>query len=970
MAQQSSFLKQVAQAFYNNGKHNLRDYCFIFPNRRSSIFFEKELIACSDKEPFILPSITTISDFVCGITTIVECGRIEQLLDLYDEYCKLAGNNAEPFDEFSHWGEIILSDFNDIDLYLVDAEKIFTNIKEYKEIDTDYLTDEQKSALREYFGDAYPLNENDMSGFWKHTNAYNDSSKKDYFRLWEILGNLYKQFNSRLEAKGLAYSGHIYRKAVDILKSIKAEQLPFSQYVFVGFNVLSTSELQIFSILQNKGVADFYWDLNSPALRDRKNKASKFVSLNMSKFKPKLNIDEPVINSFPHIKVKAIPSNVGQVKYAAHIVETLISEGKVDNPNDLLDTAIVLPDENLFIPLSGSLSKEQIGDVNITMGFPIKKSLISNLLSSISKTHRQSRKIKGEYCYYIEDIKSLLAHPYLKLLTGNEINDLTNKLNKERLFFIPFSVLKETCPSLVELFLPITEMSVKELIKYTNNVLNFISSKVLTSLTDKNRGSIELTCLNKYIEQFRILADIIINYDIKLNDSTFFYLIDRFISGAIVSLQGEPLKGLQVMGVLETRCLDFKNIIILSMNEKVFPRKHFSRSFIPYTIRKGFSMATIEHQECMYAYYFYRMISRANNVFLLYDARSTALGSGDPSRYIQQLCKIYSESGAEIEHVPFEIRGIKELDIEVPKTERIMDSLNRYRTEGSGKFLSASSINSYLECPLKFYFGKVEGLYIQDEISEFMNHSTFGTIIHEIMLNIYSPYKNKLVTQEYINTYLKNEAHCLDRIIKCTVNKVFNGKGDDCYEELDGVGYMVEDVIKHFVIEILKFDAKQEFTYIQGEKEESGFWKELGINFRQFIDRVDMVKEHNGLDSYIRIIDYKTGKDDTTALTFNNAMKDSAKKAIIQIFLYCNYYNYLNNSNQKIKPLIYTVQDMSKAEIRINRNPVEDFNDFNEEFMELMKSKIEEMFDKNIPFKQTTNEDNCKYCKYKDFCRK
>ena len=216
----------------------------------------------------------------------------------------------------------------------------------------------------------------------------------------------------------------------------------------------------------------------------------------------------------------------------------------------------------------------------------------------------------------------------------------------------------------------------------------------------------------------------------------------------------------------------------------------------------------------------------------------------------------------------------------------------------------------------------------------------------------------------------KGKRHCLDRIIKCTVNKVFNGKGDDCYEELDGVGYMVEDVIKHFVIEILKFDAKQEFTYIQGEKEESGFWKELGINFRQFIDRVDMVKEHNGLDSYIRIIDYKTGKDDTTALTFNNAMKDSAKKAIIQIFLYCNYYNYLNNSNQKIKPLIYTVQDMSKAEIRINRNPVEDFNDFNEEFMELMKSKIEEMFDKNIPFKQTTNEDNCKYCKYKDFCRK
>lgn len=974
MAQYRSFLNCVASTFYKQGIHNLRDYCFIFPNRRSCVFFEKELISCSS-QPFILPRITTISDILCDITHIVEGGRIELMLDLYEEYCAIAGEKAESFDEFSYWGDIILSDFNDADLYLADIEKLFTNLKEYKEIGTDYLSEEQKNVLREYFGDSYPLNEPSVDKFWKHSNAYKENSTNEYFYLWEMLGMLYKRFNNKLDQKGISYSGHIYRKAVDVLKSISESELNYKQYIFVGFNVLSCSEFQIFDTLFKKGIADFYWDINSPALRDENNKGSKFVRKNIIHFKSKYELDEDKINNFPHIEVKAIPSNVGQVKYATYLVEKLKNEGKVNNSSDLLDTAIVLPDENLFIPLSGSISKERIGDVNITMGFPLKKSLIATLVSSISRTHRQSRKIKNEYCFYIEDIKSLLSHPYLKLITSDEIRTLTNRLQKERMYFIPFSVMRETCPSLVELFIPITELSVKELINYTNNILNFISSKVITALNSKNNGSIELTCVHQYLEQFQQLAGIIKNYDIKLNENTFFYLIDRFIAGSIVSLQGEPLKGLQIMGVLETRCLDFRNLIVLSMNEKVFPRKHFSRSFIPYTIRKGFGMATIEHQESMYAYYFYRMISRAENVFLLYDARTTGLGSGDPSRYIQQLCKVYSESNTDIQHVSFKIASSIEPIINVPKTKRIMDKLNMYRTEGSEKYLSASSINSYIGCPLKFYFERIEGLYIQDEISEFMSNSTFGTIIHEIMLSIYSPLKGKLITKEYIDSFINNTSHRLDNTIIKIVNREFYNKGENCLDELDGQGYMIEDVIKHFVLEILKYDRKQEFTYIQGEEsgenEEKGFWKDLGINFKQFIDRVDSVKECDS--SYTRIIDYKTGNDSTSLTNFTTAMKSNAsssKKAIIQIFLYCNFYNYLRNSDERIKPMIYTVKDMSQAELQYNRKIINDYHDCNGDFMENMKLKINEMFDENIPFTQTTNESHCKYCKFKDFCRR
>ena len=975
MAKNRSFLHCVANTFYNQCLTDLKDYCFIFPNRRSGVFFEKELIECS-QESFILPHITTISDFLSDISGLVECNRIESLLDLYEEYCSITGDKAESFDEFSYWGNIILSDFNDLDLYLVNDDRLFANLKEYKEIGTDYLTDEQKKVLNEYFGESYSLSNSGIDTFWKHTNNKSEQSS-EYFYIWEMLGVLYKRFNERLRKKGITYSGQIYRKSVEILKNKPLTDFQHKQYVFVGFNVLSTSEYHIFSILKDKGIADFYWDLNSPALRDHNNKASHFINRNILNFKSKYDIEEERIESFPHIETKAIPSNVGQVKYAASIIDKLKSENKVDNPNNLLDTAIVLPDENLFIPLSGSLNKEKLGPINITMGFPLKHSLIASLLTAISKTHRQSRKIKGEYCYYIEDIKSIFSHPYIKLITGNEIVDLQKRLQKERLFFIPFNILKETCPSLVELFLPITEISIIELIKYTENILNFISGKIVTELDKSHNNSIELTCVQKYIEQFYKFVDIISNYNIKLNENTFFFLIDRFISSATVSLQGEPLEGLQIMGVLETRCLDFKNIIIPSMNERVFPRKHFSRSFIPYTIRKSFGMATIEHQECMYAYYFYRMISRAENVYLLYDARTTGLGSGDASRYIQQLCKVYSESNTQIEHISFDISSSKDLNIAVPKTDRIMEKLNVYRTKDSGKYLSASSINSYILCPLKFYFEKVEGLYIDDEITEFMSNSTFGTIIHEIMLNIYNPLKNKLVTKDYIESYLHNKNYCLDKLITRIVNREFYGKGDNCFDALDGEGYMIEDVIKHYIIEILKYDSKQEFTYLQGEEsgddEEKGYWEDLDINFKQFIDRVDSIETGSDSSPLLRIIDYKTGGDKTSVSNFTSAMDNSKGKifkAIIQIFLYCNFYNYIRKSDTPIKPLIYTVKDMSQAEIKINRKGVNDYHEYNDNFMEQMRLKINEMFDKDTPFTQTKNDNNCTYCKFKDFCRK
>ena len=965
------FLRLVAKAFIENCASQLHDYCFIFPNRRSGTFFTNELANAAGRTPVIFPEITSISQFVADLSSGVEVSRIEALLLLYQEYRTINGNPDESFDKFSCWGDTILNDFNDADKYLVDPRNLFQNIKDLKEIQSNYLNEEQLEAIKEYFGETPAHRYANSDTLWKNSNG-----TQKFSSLWDILYDLYTHFNASLEKLGLTYSGKMYKDAVAAIRNMAVEDFKYRKYIFVGFNVLSTSEYYIFKLLGQKGIADYYWDYNSPTFDNPQNKATKFVGRNIKLFKSKLDLNEKKITTYPHIRAIGIPSNIGQAKYTNTIISQLEKDNLL-NPNNAVNTAIVLPEEFLLIPLLDSLDIKY-SNVNITMGYPLRYTGIASLVSNIAKMHKNARKENDEFCYFHENIREVLAHPLLKLIAADDTATLISHITQYNLFYVEASIINNLAPSLNYIFDPVVRTNdTAALFKYLKRIISFVENSIIGNKLVPD-DSVEMGFISAYLDQLNILASVILKYEIPMNDDTFFYLVNRVISAASIAFEGEPLNGLQIMGILETRCLDFENIIVLSMNERIFPRKHFSRSFIPHILRKANGMATVEFQECMYAYYFYRLISRAKNVTLLFDSRTQSISSGEPSRFVYQLQKLFPQSHTSIKHISFNIYAPKATKIEIHKNDRIMQVLNSYRTDGSGKYLSASAINHFINCPLAFYFEKIEKLNAPDEMMEFMDYSTLGTIVHSVMQNIYRLYGTNTRDGIYVDTNIINKTiadkKAIHSLIHSTINKIYLHQ-ENCDMPLTGETSIIGTGIYLLVNKLLDHEkAIPNFTILQTEKEELLHWhltEDLYVNIKQYIDRVDRV-ECNG-EQYIRIIDYKTGSDKTSTSSVANmfnAKSQTRAKAMLQLMLYCNVYSQLHNPTIPIRPIIYTIRNINESGFKISKTDVKDYTCVNNEYMQSLTSVISDIFNPDIPFTQTKNENNCQYCKFVDFCRK
>lgn len=963
------FLHNVANTYYKTYGQKISRYTFVFPNRRAGIFFQHYLSEIA-KQPIFSPQVLTVTDLFEKLCPLQKADRIEMLFMLYDIYKKVSAS-SESFDEFLYWGDMLLNDFDDVDKYMVDAKQLFRNIYDLKEIDAgfSYLSPEQVEAIRRFWSNFLPIGENEK--------------KKDFLEMWEVLYELYNTLRIQLKAKGLAYEGMIFREVTE--KALNKEDLdiPFEKIVFVGLNGHSISEEKFLLYLQKKGLADFYWDYSSPLVRDKENKASFFIDKNKVQFPSQLSLspEEPTLD-LPVVESIGIPSAVGQAKHVHSIIESLLQEQKITSKDKAMNTAVILPDENLLLPVLYSIPKE-IDKINVTMGYNLSNSSISGLMEHIFDLQRNIRTQHGESGFYHRPVLAILNHRYITTLVGDKAKEIRKEILRYNRIIVNTEMLAQH--TLLDIiFTPVTDW--KNIPDYLKKILAQLKISLSTQQFNDNDDAdinirstdIEGEFIVEYYKTINKMEEALKDNKAvpEMSIETYLKLLKKLITGISVPFSGEPLSGLQVMGVLETRALDFDNLIILSMNEGIFPLKKAASSFIPYNLRQGFELPTYEHQDSIYAYHFYRMINRAKHIYLLHDTRTEGLQSGEVSRYFSQLRHLYSDRFDIREKLAvYKVSSSDSLAISVKKTPEIIAKLDTF-TSGKGSSLSASAINTYLNCPLQFYFAIVEKMAEEDEIAETIEASTFGTIFHSVMEWLYKPFAGKMVTADLLHKIAKDEKLLTETIERSFAENYFNTPNK--IKRLTGQNYLTGEVLRKYIKQVLATDAKQTpFIYIQSEKKivrDYPLPSGKSVSLKSFIDRVDEVKGKT------RIIDYKTGKGvlrfKAMEDLFDKEMKDRPK-AVMQVFMYALLYD-IDNPGKMIEPGIYYLRNLFDPKFeagviyRPERTdiPVNDFAMYKEEFKELFDNCIENIFDPNIPFDQTPTGEACKWCAFTNICKK
>ena len=982
----TSFLRQVAQYFQD--KPAIHDYCFVMPNHRSCKFFERELDLAS-KGVYLMPEVVTITDFLSSLTDSVPVRPVEALFLLYQCYTRIPGNENYKFDKFIYWGNVVLNDFNDVDMYLVDPEMLFKNVKEHREIQSNYLDGDLQKIVSHFLNLSIEGVAADNEDFWRNydgDNADEDGVKAKYLKLWQSLYQLYTDYHRELQSRNLCSMGRMYRNAVDAVK--EREFKSNEKYVFVGFNMLTTCEMAIFKRLKQRGNALFFWDLASAAFVNDEgiNNGSKFVKFFRQEFPEPFDFTIETLNEFPEIEVVGVPSNVGQAKYCYQLLNQLTTNKIIDSSN-AINTALILPDDGLLVPLLNSLPPT-IKKKNVTMGYPLSTSDIASLMRVVAKMHSQARRnADGEWAFYRGDVKIVLSHPIIKNYFGSEALELRRIIAEMGMFAVPQSTFASTNLSLLFSTIDHTDdaNSVNKLLKqYIDFCLNVSKAMNAPKVeaeeeADEPAMTLQEAFLNQYIEVLNQLIDALSRYQVPPCESSVFYLIDRLATAFSIPFEGEPLQGLQIMGMLETRCLDFENIIILSANEGMMPGKTRRNSFISDFMRRNYAMSTTADQEMMWNYNFYRLIGRAKRLIMVYDTSDQAMGSGEVTRYASQLEMVY---GCKVKRRMFSLSNTTSdpINIMMPKHDHAIEQLNTYRSGMGSRSLSASSIKEYINCELMFYFNKIERLRAGDDDADFMDAGTFGSIVHDTLQHLYYPNiggkqrtGDHRVTCGDIKRFIKDK---LDGVVETLVNETYLRNSSS--SKLIGEASIVSVAIKKYVMAALGYDIallndnnSNAFTIVECECQHNISLNYGGVdfNFTYIADRIDRLP-----DGTLRIVDYKTGKDDTSFTTvddlFTVTTKDKNLRGILQLMLYCNAYAIEKKTDAPIMPVIYKLRNMSETGVIYNGSQLKDYHAINNEFKAKMDEKIGTLFNTDAPFRQSSQNDSCRFCKYIDFCRR
>jgi len=961
------FLYQVATLFYQQYGAEIHRLAFVFPNRRAGLFFQKYLSEISEK-PLFSPSILTINDLFMQLSGKHPADKIQMLFRLYELYKQRSGS-SESFDEFIYWGEMLLNDFDDIDKYMVDARMLFRNVSDLKSLDDDfnYLSPEQVQAIRSFWSSFYPKG---------------DSPNQQHFlELWEILYDLYAGLRTSLAKDGCGYDGMIFREVVEQLEKEPMSDFPFDRVVFVGLNALSVSEERLLLALQKKGVADFYWDYVGPWVTDPDNKASFFLGRNLRLFPSRMQL--PATGPVQaEIRVMGVPSAIGQAKQVYPILQALADEQQLTDES-ALRTAIVLPDEHLLVPVLNAIP-EAIQHINVTMGYPLAGTPVAALMEYILTLQKNIRYIDRVPVFYFRDVLPILNHQYVMAAAPEEVSQLVKDMTAGNRIYVHAADLNRH-ELLSILFTPV--QNTEELSDYLIHVLEALNAclrnnrpnpddEEMIPNSTQTTADIEQEFIFHYFATVNRMKEVMREAKIEMRLDTYFRLLKRMTDLITIPFEGEPLSGLQVMGVLETRALDFDRLIILSMNEGIFPLKKAANSFIPYNLRRGFGLPTYEHQDSVWAYHFYRLIRRAKQVTLLYDTRTTGLQTGEVSRFVHQLRYHYQYPLID-ELVVYDVASSAVPPISVQKTAEVEKLLSDFLS-GGPRALSASAINTYLDCPLKFYFSVLEQIQEEDEIAETVERDVFGSILHKVMEDLYAPFKGKLVTADLLKLLRKDQPLLTRTIARAFAELFFKSP---VVRSLEGENFLTGEMIRKYAEKILEQDVRfTPFHYIESEKKVRAtitLSDRRVVQLKGFIDRVD------SLDRVLRIVDYKTGSGkldfESVEGLFDKEAKDRPK-AVMQVFLYAWMYQQLPEyTGMPIQPAIYYLRTLFQRSFnpvveqkkgRGKADKVNSFQEFVADFEGKLRQCLDEIFNLDIPFTQTETGKACAYCSFRGLCGK
>lgn len=990
------FLKLVADDLYQKLGGNFQDTCIIFPNKRASLFFNEYLWSNSEGKTMWTPEYTSISELFAGLSEHTVGDSIYLVVKLWEVY-KEKMKPTKTLDQLYSLMETMLSDFQDIDNNMVEPAKLFLNIADLKEMtDFSFLEQEQREAIEQFFGKFF-----EQKSKLSSPDTQLSPLKSQFKTLWNHLTEIYETYQKELltsEEEPMVYEGMLKRKVIESLQDEEKqkridERLAAKTYVMVGFNVLNKTELELFRYLKQHRDTKFYWDYDISYLSKggtssitTKYEAGQFIVENIrllgNEFEGKDLFDN--MKQPKEITFIQSPTENAQTRYIDAWVK-----GHVKKDEPLRESAVILCNENLLQPVLHSIG--EVDAINVTMGYPLTETPIYSLVAALMELQLRGRTASGAWRY--KYVAAVLKHSFVQKLVGKACHEKLHELSSNNVIFPGeerfadneimrriFSPSKKLTSYLADIISMIGH-SYQDAFDSNDFTLQIYKESIFTAYTIVNR-------IHTLLEEYVSLA---------VSDEMLSRLIRQLMSQSTIPFHGEPAIGLQVMGLLETRNLDFRNVIMLSVNEGQIPKGDKRSSLIPYTLRAAYGMTTIEREVSLYAYYYYRLLQRAEHITLLYNSNTEGGNKGEMSRFMLQTLAEKDElfgEGQEIALRAFtansETKAVEAISIK--KDATVMKQLHeRFNTE---RILSPSAINTYMKCPLKFYLNYVAGLRPEDEVSDDVDNAMFGTIFHDAMHHLYQPYEGKPFPNEELKRLMQDEERIMQNLNNAIATNLFHSNK---LPTLNGTQLINRHVIKQFMLNQLKADAQM------AEELESvgGYWqiisqeKKYTTNYTDnftiggYIDRLDLL--HTPAGDRIRIVDYKTSSKPQNAKNVKELFdpeKCSGNYHIMQTLYYCKVLTdpacQPSPATCPVVPaLMYCAKDYGNnysgiVKFSLFDNKKEELTDYKEQCSEtydtLLDEKIKEIFTSDEEdhehgsFEQCTDEQNCTYCDFLSYC--